>query len=91
MKKICFIPLSNVIKALRMLEKSHFTQRPWPVKMSKPCSQLNSKVKRDKAECHIVAAIEKNCSVVTFKCVWRVSDDEIEQASWISARKRALI
>ena len=67
MKKICFIPLSNVIKALTMLEKSHFTQRSLPVKMSKPCSQLNSKVIRDKAECHIVAAIDKICSVVAFK------------------------
>jgi len=69
MKKICFIPLSNAIKALRMLEKSHFTQRSWPVKMSKPCSQINSKVIRDKAECHIVAAIEKICSLVAFKWV----------------------
>ena len=88
MKTICFIPLSDAIKALRMLEKSHFTQRSLPVKMSKPCSQLNSKVIRDKAECHIVAAIDKICSVVAFKCVWRVSDDEIEQAwNWICEKR----
>ena len=87
MKQICFIPLSNAIKALRMLEKSQFTQRSWPVRMSKLCSQLNSKVIRNKAECHIVAAIEKTCFVVAFKCVWRGSDDEIERAwSWISGK-----
>ena len=57
-------------------------------KMSKPCSQLNSKVIRDKAECHIIAAIEKKCSVVAFKCVWRVHDDEIERAwSWICEKR----
>lgn len=56
--------------------------------MSKPCSQLNSKVLRDKAECHIIAAIEKKCSVVAFKCVWRVHDDEIERAwSWICEKR----
>jgi len=55
--------------------------------MSKLCSQLNSKVIRNKAECHIVAAIEKTCFVVAFKCVWRGSDDEIERAwSWISGK-----
>ena len=67
MKKICFSPLSNAMKALRMLEKSHFTQRSWPVKMNKPCSQLNSKVIRNKAECHIVAAIEKICCCMMMK------------------------
>ena len=57
-------------------------------KMSKPCSQLNSKVIRDKAECHIIAAIEKKCSVVAFKCVWRVHDDEIERAwNWICEKR----
>jgi len=56
--------------------------------MSKPCSQLNSKVIRDKAECHIIAAIEKKCSVVAFKCVWRVHDDEIERAwNWICEKR----
>jgi len=56
--------------------------------MSKPCSQLSSKVIRDKAACPIVAAIEKICSVVAFKCVWRVSDDEIEQAwNWICEKR----
>ena len=56
--------------------------------MSKPCSQLNSKVIRDKVECHIVAAIEKTCSVVAFKCVWRVSDEEIQQAwNWICEKR----
>ena len=40
--------------------------------MSKPCSQLNSKAIRDKAECEIVARVEKLCSVVAFKCFWRV-------------------
>ena len=48
-------------------------------KMSKSCLELNSKVIRDKAECHIILAIEKKCSVVAFKCVWRVHDDEIER------------
>ena len=56
--------------------------------MSKPCSQLNSKVIRDKAESHIIAAIEKKCFVVAFKCVWRVHDDEIERAwNWICERE----
>ena len=50
------------VKWLRSLEKSLFTQLRWPVKMGKPCSQLNSKVRRDKVECHIVVAIEKTCS-----------------------------
>ena len=30
-------------------------------------------------EFHIVAAIEKTCSVVAFKCVWRVHNEEIQQ------------
>ncbi|CAH3170701.1 unnamed protein product [Porites lobata] len=56
--------------------------------MSKPCSQLNSKVIRDKVECHIVAAIEKTCYVVAFKCAWRVSDEEIQQAwNWICEKR----
>ena len=56
-------------------------------KMSKPCSQLNSKVIRDKAECHIIAAIEKKCSVVAFKCVWRVHDDESNEPGVGSAKR----
>ena len=57
-------------------------------KMSEPCLQLNSKVIRDKAECHIITAIEKKCSVVAFKCVWRVHDDEIEWAwNWICEKR----
>ena len=57
-------------------------------KMSKPCSQLNSKAIRDKAECEIVARVEKLCSVVAFKCVWRVSDAEIERAwNWICEKR----
>ena len=56
--------------------------------MSKPCSQLNSKVIGDKVECRIVAAFEKTCSVVAFKCVWRVSDEEIQQAwNWICEKR----
>lgn len=56
--------------------------------MSKPCSQLNSKVIRDKAECNIIAAIENRCSVVAFKCVWRVKDGEIERAwNWICEKR----
>ena len=36
----------------------------------------------------IVAAIEKTCSVVAFKCVWRVSDEEIQQAwNWICEKR----
>ena len=35
-----------------------------------------------------VAAIEKTCSVVAFKCVWRVSDEEIQQAwNWICEKR----
>ena len=76
------------IKWLRSLEKSLFTRLRWPVKISKPCSQLNSKVIRDKVECHIVAAIEKTCFFVAFKCVWRVSDEEIQQAwNWICEKR----
>ena len=56
--------------------------------MSRPCSHLNSKVIRDKAECHIIAEIEKTCSVVAFKCVWRVKDDEIQRAwNWICEKR----
>ncbi|CAH3146183.1 unnamed protein product [Porites lobata] len=56
--------------------------------MSKPGSHLNSKVTRDKVECHIVGTIEKTCSVVAFKCVWRVSDEEIQQAwNWICEKR----
>ena len=56
--------------------------------MSRPCSQLNSKVIRDKAECHIIAEIEKTYSVVAFKCVWRVKDDEIQRAwNWICEKR----
>ena len=90
MAQTCSIPVSIVldIKWLRGLEKSLFTRLRWLVKMSKPCSQLNSKVIRDKVECHIVAAIEKTCSVVAFKCVWRVSDEEIQQAwNWICEKR----
>ena len=49
-------------------------------KMSKPCSQLNGKLIRDKAECNIIAKVEKQCSVVGFKRVWRAQDQEIENA-----------
>ena len=56
--------------------------------MSKPCSQLNSKLIRDKAECSIIAKVEKQCSVVGFKCVWRVKDQEIENAwNWICEKR----
>ena len=56
--------------------------------MSRPCSKLNSKVIRDKAECHIIAAIEKTGSVLSFKCVWRVNDDRIQRAwNWISEKR----
>ena len=56
--------------------------------MSRPCSQLNSKAIRDKAECEVVARIEKLCSVVAFKCVWRVDDEEIENAwNWICDKR----
>ena len=90
MAQTCSIPASIVldIEWLRSLEKSLFTRLRRPLKMSKPCSQLNSKVIRDKVECHIVAAIEKTCSVVAFKCVWRVSDEEIQQAwNWICEKR----
>ena len=56
--------------------------------MSRPCSQLNSKAIRDKAECEVVARIEKLCSVVAFKCVWRVDDEEIDNAwNWICDKR----
>ena len=56
--------------------------------MSRPCSQLNSKVIRDKAEYHIIAAVEKKCSVVSFKCIWRVENNEIERAwNWICEKR----
>ena len=55
--------------------------------MSKPCSQLISKLIRDKAECSIIAKVEKQCSV-GFKCVWRVKDREIENAwNWICEKR----
>ncbi|XP_048581105.1 uncharacterized protein LOC125561246 [Nematostella vectensis] len=54
--------------------------------MSKPCSQLNSKLIRDAAECHLVGPIQNLCSVISFKCIWRV--DEIENAwSWICSKR----
>ena len=56
--------------------------------MRKPCSQLNSKAIRDKVDCEIVARVEKLCSVVAFKCVWRVDDQEIENAwNWICEKQ----
>ena len=56
--------------------------------MSKPCSQLKSKAIRDKAECEIVARVEKLCSVVAFKCVCRVNDAEKERAwNWICEKR----
>ena len=39
-------------------------------------------------EFHIVAAIEKTCSVVAFKCVWRVHNEEIQQAWNLICEKR---
>ena len=94
MAQTCSIPVSIVldIEWLRSLEKSLFTRLRWPVKMSKPCSQLNSKVIRDKVECHIVAAIEKTCSVVAFLKVcleskgWRNSRSlelDLRKARWM--------
>jgi len=57
-------------------------------KMSKPCSQLNSNLIRDKVECSIIAKVEKQCSVVGFKCTWRVKDQEIENAwNWICEKR----
>lgn len=57
-------------------------------KMSRPCSQLNSKAIRDKAECEVVARVENLCSIVAFKCVWRVDDEEIENAwNWICEKR----
>ena len=91
MAQTCSIPVSIVldIKWLTSLEKSLFTRLRWPVKISKSCSQLNSKVIRDKVDkCHIVAAIEKTSSFVAFKCVWRVSDEEIQEAwNWICEKR----
>ena len=56
--------------------------------MSKPCSQLNSKLIRDKAEYSIITKVEKQCSVVGFKCVWRVKVQEIENAwTWICEKR----
>ena len=57
-------------------------------KMSKPCSQLNSKLIRYKAECSVIARVEKQCSIVDFKCVWHVQDKEIERAwNWICQKR----
>lgn len=56
--------------------------------MSKPCSQLNSKLIRDKAECNVIAKVERQCSIVGFKCIWRVRDEEIERAwNWICEKR----
>ena len=78
----------NDIKGQKKLETSKFTTPLLTGKMSRPCSQLNSKVIRDKAECHIIAAVEKKCSVVSFKCIWRVESNEIERAwNWICEKR----
>ena len=77
-----------VLRSSKNLEKSHFTASPWAAKMSRPCSQLDSEVIRGKAECHIIAAIEKTCSVVSFKCVWRVNNGEFQPAwNWICEKR----
>jgi len=56
--------------------------------MSRPCSQLNSKAITDKAECEVVARVENLCSIVAFKCVWRVDDEENENAwNWICEKR----
>ena len=57
-------------------------------KMSRPCSQLNSKAIRGKAKCEVVARVENLCSIVAFKYVWRVDDEEIENArNWICEKR----
>ena len=57
-------------------------------KMSRPCSQLNSKAMRNKAKSEVVARVENLCSIVAFKCVWRVDDEEIENAwNWICEKR----
>lgn len=59
-----------------------------PKNMSKPCSQLNSKLIRDTAECQIITAVQKQCSVVAFKCIWRVNSDQVERAwRWVCDKR----
>ena len=78
----------NDKKGQKQLETSKFTTPLLTGKMSRPCSQLNSKVIRDKAECHIIAAVGKKGSVVSFKCIWRVESNEIERAwNWICEKR----
>lgn len=56
--------------------------------MSERCSQLNSKLIRDKAECNVIAKVERQCFIVGFNCVWRVRDEEIERAwNWICEKR----
>ena len=56
--------------------------------MSKPFSQLNSKIIRDTAECHILSAVYRQCSVVAFKCLWMVDESKIADAwQWICEKR----
>ena len=56
--------------------------------MSRPCRQLNSKVIRGVAECSILPIVEKKCSIIAVKCIWRVADEEIDQAwRWICEKR----
>ena len=56
--------------------------------MARPCRQLNSKVIRGVAECSILPIIETKCSVIAIKCIWRVEDDQIDNAwRWICEKR----
>ena len=54
--------------------------------MSRPCSQLNSK--RLLLQCKVLPIVQKTCSVITVKCVWRVSDEDNVQGWRFICEKR---
>ena len=56
--------------------------------MSRPCSQLNSKRLRDLLQCKVLPIVQKTCSVIAVKCVWRVSDEENAQGWRYICEKR---
>jgi len=67
-----------------MLDKSHLTFTFLASKDEQALFAATQQSYKGQSRVPLVTAIEKICSVVAFKCVWRVSDNEIEQAwNWI--------
>ena len=71
-----------------MLDKLHFTFTFLASKDEQALFAATQQSYKGQSGVPLVTVIEKICSVVAFKCVWRVSDDEIEQAwNWICEKR----